>query len=292
MSPATLLTADASHQEADDRRRAEQTIPRALGVEGPSAPPACDPEVWLLHVRFQRTGDLAALDALVEEYRAMALALARRMHRGAEPVEDLQQVALEALVRCLRAFDCEQGTPFAGYATPTILGAIKRHYRDHGWSLRVPRRAHELAAPLRDTTERLTARLGREPTLEEVGRELGVPAADLEAAATAMRARGMVRLDAPVHGDDGDTTGREVGIVDGGFDQAEGRAALAAAMADLSERERTVLGLYFFEEMTQTEIADRFGVSQMQVSRWIRSTLARLRSRMAAFEDAAPRAAS
>jgi RNA polymerase sigma-B factor len=265
-----------------DQQVADLTIPRELGNDAPDAPPACDPEVWLLHVRFQRTADADALEALVEEYRAMALALARRMHRGAEPVDDLQQIALEALLRCLHGFDCGQGTPFVGYATPTILGAIKRHYRDQGWSLRVPRRAHELAGPVRDASERLTARLGRAPTSAELAQEVGVPAAELEAAEVALRARGLVRLDAPVHGDEGELGSREVPVDDDGFDRAEGRAALHTALEQLDERERTVLGLYFFEEMTQTQIAERFGVSQMQVSRWIRSALARLRGRMEA----------
>lgn len=274
------LSPTISSDPVTDRRLAEMTIPRELSDTSGAPPPACDPDVWLLHVRLQRTGDADALEGLVAEYRSLALALARRMHRGAEPLDDLQQVALETLLRCLRNFDCGQSTPFVGYATPAILGALKRHYRDQGWSLRVPRRAHELAAPAREADERLTAQLGRAPTTEETATELGVDPRELEAAEAARRARGMVRLDAPVRTDDGASSGREVPVVESGFVAAEGHVALAEAMGELGERERIVLGLYFFEEQTQTQIAQRFGVSQMQVSRWIRSSLARLRGHM------------
>lgn len=278
-SPPTLA--------AQDRREVDRTIPRQRDQVAGPPPPACNPDVWLLHVRFQRSGDPAVLEALVEEYRSMALALARRMHRGAEPLDDLQQVALEALVRSLRSFDCDKSTPFVGYATPTILGALKRHYRDHGWSLRVPRRAHELAGPAREAADQLTGQLGRPPTTAETAARLGVEADDLEAAATAMRARGLVRLDAPVHADD-DSGSRDVPEADEGFDRVEGRVALAHALESLDERERTVLGLYFYEEMTQSQIAHRYGVSQMQVSRWIRSSLSRLRTRMEVHDDPGP----
>ncbi len=265
-----------------DRDLAEQTIPRERASAHATPPPACDPDLWLLHVCYQRTREPAALEALVDEYRGMALALARRMHRGAEPLDDLQQIALEGLVRSLRSFDCAQGTPFVGYATPTILGSLKRHYRDHGWNVRAPRRAHELAAPIREGRERLTARLGRAPTAAELAVEIGVEPSEVETADVALAARNMVRLDAPVRTDDGDGLGREVGVTEGGFDHAEARVDLAHALDVLDPRDREVLGLSFYDELTQSEIAQRYGVSQMQVSRWIRSALARLRTRMEA----------
>ncbi len=281
-SPHTVCLSDpADEDQADEDRMVERTIPRPLSASSPAeAPPACDPDIWRLHVQLQRSDDQHVLAALVDEYRPLALSLARRMHRGAEPLDDLQQVALEALLRCLRNFDCSMSTPFVGYATPAILGALKRHYRDQGWSLRVPRRAHELAAPTREAGERLTAQLGRAPTLVEMATALGVDARELEAAETARRARGMVRLDAPVRTDEGTATGRDVSVIDAGFAEAESHVALTRALDDLDERDREVLGLYFFAEETQTQIAERYGVSQMQVSRWIRSSLARLRSRM------------
>lgn len=284
-SPRTLSPIDP----VDEDRMVERTIPRPLPASPRvAAHPPCDPDVWRLHVQLQQSGDREALDALVEEYRPLALSLARRMHRGAEPLDDLQQVALEALLRCLHNFDCDLSTPFVGYATPAILGALKRHYRDQGWSLRVPRRAHELAAPAREASERLTARLGRAPTLEETAAEMGIAREELEAAETARRARGMVRLDAPSRVDDEATPGREVSVVDKGFSRAESHVALARALDDLDERDREVLGLYFFAEETQTRIAERYDVSQMQVSRWIRSALARLRTRMEVTEAQPP----
>lgn len=283
-SPSSLI----EEPRTSDRQVAERTVPRSLRPTDGTPPPACDPEIWLLHVRFQRHDAPAVLDALVQEYRPLALSLARRMHRGAEPLEDLQQVALETLVRCLHNFDCDQSTPFVGYATPAILGALKRHYRDQGWSLRIPRRAHELAGPARETGERLTARLGRTPSLEETAAELGVDAGELEATEAARRARGMVRLDAPVRSDDDAGPSRDVSVVERGYAEAEGHLALTHALEDLGQRDRTVLGLYFFEDQTQTQIAERYGVSQMQVSRWIRSSLARLRSRMEVSADSHP----
>ncbi|QYG91875.1 sigma-70 family RNA polymerase sigma factor [Iamia sp. SCSIO 61187] len=264
-----------------DQVVAEATIPRGADRADTGTAPAVDEPTWLLHVRYRRTGDPHVLEELVEEYHAYALALARRLHRDGEPIDDLRQVALESLITSLQRFDPERGVPFVAYATPTIVGAIKRYYRDQGWALRVPRVAHDLAGPARDTADRLAGELGRAPTVTEVAQALSVSEEDLILAQSATRARSMVSLDAPRPGSDGERT-VEVGEVDTSFALTEGRVALEAAMGELGSRDRTVLGLYFFESLTQVQIAERYGVSQMQVSRWISSSLARLRARMGA----------
>lgn len=271
--PSAPLRADLSAAEA--------SIPRGRDRADTDRAPAVDEPIWLLHVRYARAREPHVLAELVDEYQAYALSLARRLHRHGEPIEDLRQVALESLVASLQRFDPTRGIPFVAFATPTIVGAIKRHYRDQGWAMRVPRAAHDLAAPAREADDRLTGVLGRAPTTAEVAADLHVPERDLVQARSATRARSMVSLDAPRPGTDGDRA-FEVGTVDPRFALTEGRVALEAALAHLGARERAVLRLSFFEEMTQGQIGERFGVSQMQVSRWITASLRRLRSHMAA----------
>lgn len=269
---------------ASDRRTMEATIPRGVDREDhDDTRPAVDPDVWLLHVRLQDHDDDEALAALVEEYRPYALSIARRLSREGESLEDLQQVAFEALIATLRRFDCRRGIPFPAFATPTIVGALKRHYRDHGWALRVPRAVHDITGPARAAAEALTMENGRAPTVAEVAKRMGLPEEDLLLAQEAVRARSTVSLDAPARDDGG--RGVELPSPEGQIELADGRAALAAAVGHLDRRSQTVLGLYFFEEQSQSEIAERYGVSQMQVSRWISAALSRLRSRMRADAD-------
>lgn len=268
----------------EDRRQVEETIPRGRDREDASPRPAVDPDLWLLHVLLRRTGEDLVLAALVEEYTPLTLSLARRFHREREPLEDLRQVALESLMAALRRFDPAYGVPFVAFATPTVVGAIKRHFRDNGWALRVPRIAHDLAGPAREAADRLHGTLGRPATPGEVAEALGISEEDLLVARSAEQARSLVSLDAPRSTGDADRAGIEVGQVDGGFALAEGRASLERALPMLSHRDRTVLRLSFFEGESQKAIAARYGVSQMQVSRWMTSSLGRLRSRMAAVE--------
>ncbi len=264
--------------EAVDVSRALRTLPRQLQSGGVTS--TVDLDVWVLHVRYARTGHATVRAQLVEEYRGYASALARRLHREGEPLEDLVQVALEALLLALHRFEPERSLPFPAFATPTIVGSLKRHYRDLGWAVRVPRRIHEIAAPAREVADRLTLELGRSPTVAEVATELGVEEDTLLEAQEATHARSVSSLDAPA-GEDG-TRMDLLGAVDPGMGRAENRVALAQALGELTERDRELLDLYFFEELTQTEIAGRYGVSQMQVSRWLTAAIRRLRSRMPA----------
>lgn len=278
---ASPTTVDASRLAGDalDARTARRTVPRAT-PEG-DAPPgdAVDPEVWALHVRYQRTRDEGDLAALVEEYRAYAASLARRMYREGVPIEDLRQVAMEALVTALQRFDCERGIPFCGLATPTILGALKRHYRDQGWAIRIPRSLQDLAVPARRTSDRLAASLGRTPRPQEVADELGVDVEVLSQLDRAVEARRTSSLDSPIYEGGAPI---EVGTRDRDLDLVVDLTAVKEAVTVLDDRSREVLGFYYFEELTQSEIAARYDVSQMQVSRWIRSALARLRAQLAA----------
>ena len=279
------LVRTSPEPDESDLSTVEATIPRGADRADTDRAPAVDEPLWLLHVRYARAAEPEVMAELVEEYQAYALSLARRLHRHGEPLDDLRQVALESLCASLRRFDPARGIPFVAFATPTIIGAIKRHYRDQGWAMRVPRAAHDLAGPTREAVDRLTGVLGRPPTSAELAHDLGISEEDLLVAQSATRARAMVSLDAPRHGSDGEHA-FEVGAIDGSFALAEGRVALEAALGHLGHRDRTVLGLYFFENQTQVQIAERFGVSQMQVSRWISSSLARLRSHMEADADA------
>lgn len=261
-----------------DRDRARMTLPGATSPDG-GADRSTDLEVWTLHVRYERTGAQEDLAALVEEYTAYALAIAHRMYRRGEPVEDLEQVALESLVAALQRFSVERGIPFPAFATPTIAGAVKRHYRDRGWTIRAPRQAHELAGPIRAARDDLAGRLGRTATSAEVADAVGVDAALVDQVDQAVRARSVASLDTPLHAD-GQSLGDCVGGVDPGLEAAIDHVALLAALDVLTEREREIVVLYYVEELSQREIAARYGVSQMQVSRWLRLVLGRLRARM------------
>jgi len=230
------------------------------------------PEVWSLHEAVHERGDQAARAALVEEYRPNAIALARRLHRDREPLEDLVQIALEALLLAIDRFDPGRGMPFLAFATPTIIGTIKRHYRDHGWSIRVPRRVHELASPVRDAVEMLHHDLGRPPTPAEVADLLGVPTGEVREAMAATTARTLRSLDAPV-----DDHPMEVGTTELGYGRLEEHDALRRAVGDLDPALRRVLSLYFDEGLTQTAIGDLLGCSQMHVSRLLSRAVGQLR---------------
>lgn len=275
--------------DALDDEQARRTVPRGDDARDESREPGVPLDVWTLHVRYQRSGSTEHLQDLVAEYDQYALSLARRLRRDREASDDLDQVAREALVVALQRFDCERGIPFPAFATPTILGALRRHYRDHGWSIRVPRRVHELAVPAREATERLTASLGRQPTDTEVAAELRITPEELREVGQAAQARNPGSLDGAAT-PDGVTPHEVIGTADANLAGADDRVALARAVEHLDGRDREIIGLYFFEELTQTEIAERFGVSQMQVSRWIRASLGRLRSRMEACDEPLARA--
>jgi RNA polymerase sigma-B factor len=208
-------------------------------------------------------------EALVERFLPLARQLARRYQRPEEPFDDLLQVASLGLVKAIDRFDLEREVAFSSYAVPTILGEIKRYFRDRTWSVRVPRDLQELALKVDRAVARLSVDLHRQPSVQEIARAVEVPQEDV-----------LEALESPRGADDdaGDTLGDTVGTDEHGFALAEDRATLAQLLRAVTPREREVLRLRFEEDLTQAEIGERIGVSQMQVSRIIRQSLARLRT--------------
>jgi RNA polymerase sigma-B factor len=233
-----------------------------------------------LLTRYHQHGDLAARDELVERFLPLARQLARRYQRGNEPLDDLIQVASIGLVKAVDRFDPSRGTAFSSYAVPTILGELKRYFRDSGWAVHVPRGMQERVMSVNQAMARLSRQLGRSPTAAEVAAEIDdSPEAVLEAMEAAV-AYDAVSLDTPRTGDedDGDTYADTMGVIDERFELVEYKSAIGPTMRALPERDRLVLKLRFEDDLTQLEIAERIGVSQMHVSRLIRRALKRLRT--------------
>jgi RNA polymerase sigma-B factor len=255
------------------------------GLGMPAAPATGDGasadegELLALHVRYARDRDRDVLDELVEHYRPYAEAYARRHYRNVEPLDDLTQVANEALIHALHRFEPDRGTPFLGFAQPTIVGSLRRHVRDAGWAIRVPRWVHELARPTRDAVELLTHDLGRAPTPAEVADLLGVDEQEVLDASAAEAARATRSLDTRDTAS-GLQTEEIVGRIDPGLTGIENRTALAQSLKELSEDDRELVRMYFIDGMSQVQIAEVLGCSQMQVSRLLRTVVRRLRHLM------------
>jgi RNA polymerase sigma-B factor len=273
----------AAAGEAGDRARALLTVPvdraERRWLAGEAVRPAVDVSLWTDHVRYARDHDDETLARLVERYRPHAESQARRHYRRGEPIDDLTQVAYEALMLALARFDPERSKPFLGFAKPTIVGSLRRHFRDSGWAIRVPRRVHELSSPVRDAQELLTHDLGRPPTPGEVADFIGVDQDAVLEAMTAEDARVTTSLDAPDPAS-GLQAEQVIGRLDRGFVGIENRTALLQSVGLLSPDDRRLLQMYFFEERTQTQIAEIIGVSQMQVSRLLARAVRQLRRHM------------
>jgi RNA polymerase sigma-B factor len=230
--------------------------------------------------RYHRHGDRAARDELVNRFMPLARQLARRYQRHSEPLDDLVQVAAIGLVKAIDRFDPSRGTAFSSYAVPTILGELKRYFRDSAWAAHVPRGMQERVMQVNQVVARLARDTGRSPTAAEVADAIGVPPEHVLEAMEAAVAYDAVSLEAPRAGDplDGDSYAESVGAIDERYELIEYSAAIAPTVSALPERDRVVLQLRFVEDLTQSEIADRIGVSQMHVSRLIRRALTRLRT--------------
>jgi RNA polymerase sigma-B factor len=232
-----------------------------------------------LFQRYLETRDPAARDALVERFLPLARQLARRYQRAEEPLDDLIQVASLGLVKAIDRFDADREVAFSSYAVPTILGEIKRHFRDRTWSVRVPRDLQELSLKVDRAVVAMAKDLQRSPTVPELAEKLAVTEEQILEAREASGAYRAASLSAPRGGEqEGDTLGDAVGTEEHGYDQAENRATLDRLMQTITPREREVLRLRFEEDLTQAEIGERIGVSQMQVSRLIRQSVSRLRA--------------
>jgi RNA polymerase sigma-B factor len=244
-------------------------------------------ETKLLFLRYRRDGDAAARDELIERFMPLARQLARRYQRANEPLDDLIQVASIGLVKAVDRFDIDRGVAFSSYAVPTILGELKRYFRDAGWAVHVPRGIQERAMQVDRALKELGGRLGRSPSVDEVAEHLGAEVEDVLAAMEAGQAYEAVSLDAHrgAGEPDSDTFADSIGIEDERFEMIEYGATIAPTLNALPKRDQVVLHLRFVEDMTQSQIAERIGVSQMQVSRLIRRALARLRAVAEAGED-------
>jgi RNA polymerase sigma-B factor len=232
-----------------------------------------------LLVRYHREGDPAAREQLVTRFLPLARQLARRYQRGGEQLDDLIQVASLGLLKAIDRFDPARETAFSSFAVPTILGELKRHFRDKGWSVRVPRDLQELAVKVDRVGDEMSRELGRAPTPAELAERTGTTLEQVLEAREASAAYRAVSLDRPRSEDEeeGDSFADAFGVVDPGFGLAEDAATVERLMRVLNEREREVLRLRFEEDLTQSEIGQRVGVSQMHVSRLIRQSIARLR---------------
>ncbi|MDN4160414.1 sigma-70 family RNA polymerase sigma factor [Nocardioides abyssi] len=217
----------------------------------------------------------------------VADAVANRYRRRGIPLEDLQQVAYEGLVKAVRRFDPTVREDLLTYAVPTIRGEIQRHFRDQGWMVRPPRRVQELQRDLSMATDRLEQELGREPTAEEVEDALGITPEEHREALQGLGCFQPTSLDQPVGGDTGTSLG-EVLPQEPDEGAAEARAVLAPVMRGLSERDKRVLYLRFYEDQTQREIGDELGVSQVQVSRVLTRILGSMRDQIGAEHPPAP----
>jgi RNA polymerase sigma-B factor len=217
-------------------------------------------------------------DELVELHLPLVEYLARRFRNRGEPLDDLVQVATIGLIKSVDRFDLERGVEFSTYATPTIVGEIKRHFRDKGWAIRVPRRLQELKLSLTKATSDLSQKNGRAPTVAELAQHLGLSEEEILEGLESANAYSAVSLDAPDGGDDDSpAVADSLGMVDEALEGVEYRESLKPLLEKLPAREKKILMLRFFGGMTQSQIAGELGISQMHVSRLLARTLAQLR---------------
>jgi len=231
---------------------------------------------------FARTRDPTLREQLVERNMAFAKRLALRYRGASESFDDLLQVANLGLINAVDRFDPERGIPFTAFASPTILGELKRHFRDRVWTVRVPRGLHDRMAEVDKAITELTKLLQRSPSVSEIAELLEVEQTDVLEVLEANHNRRPLSLDRPLGGEESDEAppSEWIGEEDARFELVEGRIALEEALPYLEERERVVLRLRFVDDLTQSQIAEKIGHSQMHVSRILRRALARIRERI------------
>jgi RNA polymerase sigma-B factor len=233
--------------------------------------------------RYHEEGDLAAREQLIEQYMSLVRSLARRYSYRGEQLEDLVQIGAIGLIKAIDRFDLERGVELTTYATPNIIGEIKRHFRDRGWSVRVPRGLQELNIQLSRLLEELTVQLGRSPTIAELAKAAEVSEEEVLEALESGRAYSSLSLSAAGGQDeDGDLDPLEsLGTEEHEYEVSEDRAVLEPGFRVLDDRERKILHLRFFKGLTQSQIAQQVGISQMHVSRLIRRSLEKIRAEIA-----------
>jgi RNA polymerase sigma-B factor len=239
--------------------------------------------------RYHEHGDLAAREQLIEQYMSLVRSLARRYSYRGEQLDDLVQIGAIGLIKAIDRFDIDRGVELTTYATPNIIGEIKRHFRDKGWSVRVPRGLQELNVQLSRLIEQLTVQLGRSPTISELAKAAGVEEEEVLEALESGRAYSSLSLSGGGgHDDEGDLDPLEsIGTEEHQYSVSEDRAVLEPGFRVLDDRERKILHLRFFKGLTQSQIAAQVGISQMHVSRLIRRSLEKIREEIAAEETEA-----
>jgi len=218
-----------------------------------------------------------AREGVITAFLPMAEYLARRYRNRGELSDDLVQVATVGLIKAVDGYDAQRGVEFSSYAVPTIVGELKRHFRDKGWSIRVPRRMQELNLDISRATDALTQRLGRSPTVADLARQLEVGEEEIIDALECSQAYGTLSLQAPVPGTEGTEVADLIGDTDPELELVEHRVALRPLIAGLPEREQRIIAMRFFGNMTQSQIAAKLGISQMHVSRLLSHSLRQLR---------------
>jgi len=244
--------------------------------------------------RYHEDGDLQAREQLIEQYMSLVRSLARRYSYRGEQLEDLVQIGAIGLIKAIDRFDLERGVELTTYATPNIIGEIKRHFRDKGWSVRVPRGLQELNVQLSRLVEQLTVQYSRSPTIPELAKAAGVEEELVLEALESGRAYTSLSLSVGGGGGDDDDLDplESLGTEEHQYEVSEDRAVLAPGFKALDERERKILQLRFFEGLTQSQIAQQVGISQMHVSRLIRRSLEKIRAEIVEEEPAEPRRAA
>ena len=224
----------------------------------------------------------ALRERTIEAWLPLARHLAARYHGRGEPADDLLQTAVVGLIKAVDRYDADRGVEFTGFAIPTILGEVKRHFRDRTWSVRVPRRTQELRMAITDANNVLVHTLGRSPTVADVAAHLNLTEEEVLEGLEGARAYSATSLSTPVAADESMLLGDTLGEDDHEYEMTELRMVLGAALGHLDEREQMILSLRFYGNMTQSDIAARVGVSQMHVSRLIARALGKLRTELTA----------
>jgi RNA polymerase sigma-B factor len=264
---------EPTHESSPSRPAPTARAPR-------SASPGRVDEDRRLLIRYHRDKDPAAREELVERLLPLARRMARRYRRSEEPLDDLVQVATLGLIKAIDRFDPARETAFSSYAVPTMLGELKRYFRDNGWAVHVPRGMQERVMAVDAAVKHLSRDLGRSPSVSEIARAIDSSTEQVLEAMEAAGAYDAVSLDSFRFGDEGDgeTYAESIGFEDERLDLVEYGATIAPTLRALPPRDRIVLRLRFVEDLTQAEIAERVGVSQMHVSRLLRRALERLRA--------------
>jgi len=240
---------------------------------------------------YREEGNLRARERLIQQYMPLVKSLARRHSMRGEQYEDLVQVGCIGLIKAVDRFDPQRRLEFGAFAIPNVAGEIKRHLRDRGSPIRVPRRLQELRPSLCACSAELSARLERPATISEIAESSGVAEPEVAAALDTERLQSPVSLSQPAPDEDRDAYA-DLEVLDGGYERGEQRALLAAGFRVLNERERRLLALQFFGELSQPQVAREIGISQIHVSRLTRRALVKLRAEIGPVQDAGPAAAS